>query len=191
MLTGLVCVWLNARESVWGWVWGLVSVGMYTWIFWEARLYADASLQLFFAASSVYGIWAWSRGGTAREHHPVSYSSPGEWLWLAAATAACTLGFGWVLATQTLDPRPWLDAALTAASLAAQYQLARKRIENWLVWIAVDTVYVYLYSALDEPLYLTAFLYGAYLCIAVWGYRAWKRALTSAVSGTRRSTGTS
>lgn len=188
-VTGLVCVWLNARESVWGWVWGLASVGMYAWIFWEARLYADAGLQLVFAASSVYGIWLWSRGGTAREQHPVSYGSVKEWLVLGMLTVGSTTGLGWFLATQTPDPRPWLDAALTAASLAAQYQLARKRIENWLVWIAVDAIYVFLY--LDQALYWTTFLYAAYLGIAAWGYWGWKRVFTSATAGTRSSTGTS
>jgi nicotinamide mononucleotide transporter len=174
-LTGLISVWLNAKENVWGWVWALVNVGLYAYIFWESKLYADAGLQGVFGASSLYGIWEWTRGGTAKTLHPVTRTPIFEAILLTLFIGIVTASLGWYLATQTQDPRPWIDAALTAGSLAAQYQLARKRLENWLVWIAVDILYVVLY--LDQQLYYTSFLYFAYIGIAVWGYRAWKQGM--------------
>jgi len=174
-LTGIISVWLNAKENIWGWVWGLVSVVVYAYIFWQAKLYADAGLQGVFAASAFYGIWVWGRGGVAKTLHPITRSTFKEVLLLALFVLAFTGGLGYYLATQTGDPRPWIDAALTGGSLVAQYQLARKRLENWLVWIAVDVVYVFLY--LDQGLYYTSFLYFTYVIIAWWAYVAWKKAI--------------
>jgi nicotinamide mononucleotide transporter len=185
--SGLVSVWLNAKENVWGWVWGLVCVALYAYIFWEAKLFADAGLQVAFGASSVYGIWAWTRRGTEKALHPVTRTSLREGISLALFALAGSGGLGWFLATQTEDPRPWVDAALTAGSLVAQYQLARKQIENWFVWIAVDVVYVFLY--LDRELYYTSFLYAAYIGLAIYGYRRWKRASGEAAQGKRAMIG--
>jgi nicotinamide mononucleotide transporter len=148
---------------------------LYAFIFWDKRLFADAALQVVFGASSAYGIWQWSRGGIQKDLHPIKLTplplAVGLWLGGIAATGL----LGWCLSAYTADPRPWADAALTVASLAAQYQLARKFLENWLVWIAVDVVYVFLY--IDQQLYYTAFLYAAYLGIAAWGYFSWKKNL--------------
>ena len=187
--TGLACVWLNARLQVWGWVIGLVSVGLYAWIFWQARLYADAALQGVFAASSVYGLWAWRRGGPGIARQAITQGTQAEWALLALLAMVATLVGGYGLSRYTDHPRPWLDAALTAGSLVAQYQLAHKRLENWLLWLGLDAIYVGLY--LEQGLYPTAALFTCYLGLAAWAYRAWKSELTSATAGMRASTGRS
>lgn len=187
--TGLVCVWLNARKQVWGWVIGLVSVGLYAWVFWQARLYADAALQGVFAVSSLYGLWAWSSAGAAPARRPISTGGPAEWALLALLAAAATMAGGYCLSRYTDHPRPWLDAALTAGSLAAQYQLAHKRVENWLVWLVLDAVYVGLY--LEQGLYPTAALFACYMGLAAWAYRGWKSERTSATAGMRANMGRS
>lgn len=172
-------VWLGVRQVVWSWPFGIVSVLMYGWIFFHARLYADAGLQLFYAGISVYGWWHWLTGGRGAGAPtatlPVTRMPRAWWPALVLVTALGAWGVGHLLATQTDAAIPYLDASLTATSIAAQWMLTRKYVENWLLWIAVDVVYVPTYLARALP--VTAVLYAVFLVLAVMGWLAWRRAL--------------
>ena len=155
---------------------------MYAWIFFHARLYADAGLQIFYATISVYGWWHWATGGRdatggAGATLPVTRLPRAWWPALVVVTAASAFVVGHLLATQTDAAIPYLDASLTATSLAAQWMLTRKYVENWLLWIAVDIVYIPTYAARGLP--VTAVLYAVFLVLAVLGWRAWRRALVA------------
>jgi len=179
-------VWLGVRQAVWNWPFGIVSVLMYAWIFFRARLYADAGLQLFYAGISVYGWWHWLTGGRGAGNGgdapaatlPVTRLPRAWWPAVVGLTALAAWGIGHLLATQTNAAIPYLDAALTATSLTAQWMLTRKYVENWLLWIAVDVVYVPTY--LSRALPVTAVLYAVFLVLAVLGWREWRRALRPA-----------
>lgn len=178
-------VWLGVRQAVWNWPFGIVSVLMYAWIFFRARLYADAGLQLFYAGISVYGWWHWLTGGRRADGSdgapaaalPVTRMPAAWWPAVVGVTALAGWGIGHLLATQTNAAIPYLDAALTATSLTAQWMLTRKYVENWLLWIAVDVVYVPTYLARALP--VTAVLYAVFLVLAVMGWREWRRAVRS------------
>ncbi|MCL4837623.1 MAG: nicotinamide riboside transporter PnuC [Thermoanaerobaculia bacterium] len=180
VLTGVVAVWLTVRQNVWCWPVGLVNVALFAVVFARARLYADAGLQGVYFALCLYGWWAWLHGGRDRGPLAVTRSPRRERLALAVLAVAGAALLGTLLHRGTNASFPYLDSALTAGSLAAQWLQARKRLENWLVWIAVDVVYVGMYVA--KELHLTALLYAGFTALAVAGLREWRRSLAGSAA---------
>jgi nicotinamide mononucleotide transporter len=167
-------VWLTARRKPWCWPVGLVSVLVYTWIFIDARLYSDALLQLAFAVLIVYGWHRWLQhlgedgrvevASLSRRHATVHL--------LLGTVGALMLGF--TMHRWTDAALPWLDAALTAFSLVAQWWQAKRHVAAWWLWIVVDVIYVgeYVY----KHLLITSVLYAGFVVLAIIGLRAWQQA---------------
>ncbi len=172
-VVGAVSVWLGVRQSLWSWPTAIVNVALYAVVFHGAKLYADMGLQVVYAALSCYGWYEWRFGGARRTPLPVTRTPARAWPALAAAAAAGALLVGGGLARWTDASIPYVDAALTAASLVAQWMMTRKLLEHWLVWIAVDLVYVPVFAS--RGLYPTAALYAVFLALAVAGWVAWRR----------------
>lgn len=175
VLTGVVAVWLTTRQNPWCWPIGLVNVLLFTVVFFRAKLYADAGLQVVYAVLCVYGWWAWLRGGSGGEALKVARTPVrvAVLCLLAGTLAAAALGL--TLRHRTDASFPFWDSGTTSGSLVAQFLQTRKWIENWIVWIVVDTVYIGIYLAKD--LRLTAGLYAGFLVLAVLGWRSWSRSL--------------
>jgi len=174
-VTGALCVWLVWRQHLWNWPLGLLNNVFFLLIFWWSRLYADAVLQVAFAAIGVYGWVNWVRGTGGDGKLPVRRTTGSEWTGLALATGTATAALAAWLATQTDSPAPVVDASILTLSLAATYGQARKLVESWWIWIAVDLLSVPLY--LRRGLYPTAALYAGFLVMCVFGLRAWLRDL--------------
>jgi nicotinamide mononucleotide transporter len=170
--TGGVCVWLVVREHLWNWPIGLANNLVFFVLFWRARLYADMGLQVIYFGLGVYGWLNWVFGGQNRTTLRVSRTSRTEWLALAAAIPICVWGLRSVLLWVN-GAAPFWDSTTTVLSLAAQYLLCQKRLENWWLWIAADVIYVPLYFSRQLP--LTAVLYAVFLVMCVVGLRDWSR----------------
>jgi len=170
---GLVSVYLSSRERIASWPTAIVNVGIFFVLFWKARLYADSVLQLIYLALSVYGWWAWLRGGSAHTRLRVSRATRRLWLAGTPLVLAAGIALGAVLDRYTDSPVPYFDALLTSASLAAQWMMTRKILENWVVWIVADIVYVPMFVFRGLP--FTAGQYFVFLVLAVIGYVSWKR----------------
>jgi nicotinamide mononucleotide transporter len=170
-LLGLLSVWLTIRQSLWCWPTGIVSVSAYAVLFFRIRLYADAGLQIFFVATSLYGWYAWRFGGEDRRGLRVRVLSPAQRAGLAGVLAPAVALVAWALAAWTDASLPWWDTLAALLSIAAQLLLMRKILENWLCWIAVDVLSIALY--LVKGVYLTAGLYAIFLMLAVMGLREW------------------
>lgn len=170
-LFGLLSVYYTLREHVWCWPTGLVNVVLYVVVFFEAKLYADTLLQVIYIGLQFYGWYEWLYGGPAKTELHISRSSGGSLALFLGLAAAVTLGMGYGLDRYTDAALPYWDSAITALSLVAQYLVAKKRLENWAFWIAVDVLGIGVY--LTKGLYPTTALYGVYLVMAVLGYRAW------------------
>ena len=179
-VTGGVCVWLAVRQHPATWPVGLANNVVFLMLFWDSRLYADASLQVVYFALGVYGWWNWLRGGTGGSALRVARASRAEWYVLAAFVPLATLGLR-VLLVAVNGAAPWGDAVTTALSLAAQYLMCRKRVENWYLWIAADVIYVPLY--LDRDLPLTAALYAVFLLMCLVGLAQWRAAWRDRAAG--------
>jgi nicotinamide mononucleotide transporter len=171
---GLAAVWLQTRENIWNWPTAIVNVSIFFVIFWQSKLYADSVLQLYYLATSVYGWWAWLRGGVNRTELHVKRATPRLWAILVAIIVVGGLGVGAFLDRTTDSPVPYLDALLTTMSLVAQWMITRKILENWLVWIVANIVYVPLLISRGLP--YSAIQYGVFLILAVLGYNNWKKA---------------
>ena len=171
--TGVACVWLAARNAVWNVPVGIVSCGLYLLVFREARLYSDAGLQVAFIVLNLYGWRQWQRRGTAAAPLPITGTGARLWATLLAVAALYAAGAGYLFARYTNAALPYYDSATTAVSLVAQYLLSRRKIENWLLWLAVDVVYVGLYW--QRGLVLTSALYAFFLGLAAYGYWQWRR----------------
>jgi nicotinamide mononucleotide transporter len=177
VLFGIVSVFLTVRENIWCWPTGLVNVGLFVIVFYEAKLYADMGLQVVYLALCLYGWYEWLHGGQARATLEVSRAPRAVLAALGLAGLAFSLLLGRFLARATDASLPFWDASTTGFSLVAQALLTRKWIENWVVWIVVDVVYVGIY--VYKALYPTAGLYVVFLALAMLGLREWKATLRS------------
>ncbi len=171
---GLVSVYLSTREHIWSWPTALVNVALYAVIFWREKLYADMGLQMVFFVLSVYGWYEWLYGGENKTELRVSRLTrrTGAALLAIGVTGSFTLGL--VLERATDASLPWLDSTLSVFSLVAQWMMTRKILENWMLWIALDVVYVVMFVFL-KSLYLTGFQYAVFLALAVAGHLQWLR----------------
>jgi nicotinamide mononucleotide transporter len=170
-ILSVATVWLNIRQSHWGWLFAIISSATYGLVFYGSRLYGDMGLQLVFITVSIFGWYQWLHGDDSHDRLPVTtLDARGRWI-AAAAWAAGFVALAWFLKTYTDTDVPHSDGFLTAGSLVGQLLLSRKKVENWHVWIIVDVLYVALY--LHKHLILTAILYAVFVGMAVLGLRAW------------------
>ena len=172
--TGAICVWLVTRGNLWNWPVGLANNIVFAILFWKARLFADFGLQGVYFALGIWGWWQWLHGGTNRAPLPVTRTRKNEWLAIAVFLTAGTWGLRELLLAVN-GAAPFWDAITTTLCLAAQYLLCRKRIENWLLWITADLIYVPLYLSRGLP--LTAILYAGFIGLCIVGLKRWKREL--------------
>lgn len=155
---------------------------IYIYIFYNAGLYADFAINIYYLLIAIYGWFAWkysfqifpSSSKKSREEE-LKISSIPKKIWIRLIPVYLILQFiiTWVLITYTNSNVPWLDSFTTSVSIIAMWMLARKYIEQWLVWIVVDVVSVGLYIYKD--LYFTSVLYALYAVIAILGYIKWKK----------------
>jgi nicotinamide mononucleotide transporter len=172
---GLISVRLTVRQNIWCWPTGLAMVALYAVVFFQAKLYADAGLQVVYIVLQIYGWYEWLHGG--KDHSKLTVTRItlrlGLLLGVIAVVATGLMGYG--LATRTDAALPYWDSAATALSLVAQWMLARKLIENWLIWIAVDVLSIGIYIV--KGLYPTTVLYAAFLVLAALGWIEWRKTL--------------
>ncbi|WP_454801746.1 nicotinamide riboside transporter PnuC [Mucilaginibacter phyllosphaerae] len=179
VITGILCVYLAAKNNIWNWPFAIVSVSIYIFIFFEAHLFADMGLQVYFLAMNIYGWYYWSHKPVNEKKTPVTRISQKEMILSAAAIVLFTFILGSVLKYTTAS-YPYIDSFCAACSLVAQVFLARKVLENWLIWVFVDVIYVGVY--LFKDLHLTAGMYALYAIIAIIGYIDWKKDLLKETS---------
>ena len=178
VVLALAMVFCNIREIHWGWPLAIASSLLYLVIFWDSKLYGDASLQVFFAVVALWGWLQWLRGHRAdgTDLHVARLSKRGV-LMAAAAAAVLWPATGFFLKTYTDTDVPWWDAFPTALSVVGQFLLGRKFIENWAVWIIVNAVSIALFAY--KGLWLTTGLYAVFVALSFVGWRQWKKQLAA------------
>lgn len=182
VVTGVACVVLTVRQNVWCWPVGIVSSALFIWVFIGVQLYPDAFLQVCFILISVYGWYRWVRPSRNKRELPVANLGVTAMAATVALGALGTAGVGWFFADAMprLFPEilpaaaPFIDSGILVFSLIAQAGLSRKILQNWLVWIGIDLVAIFLYWS--REIYLTSLLYVAFLALATLGYLAWRKA---------------
>ncbi len=175
-VTGVLNVWLVTREHIWAWPVGILNAAAYLVFFAQSGLYSDTGLQAGYAVLSAYGWWHWTRRSTQDESKtplPIGHVSAQITQRLAVLGVAMWLVLATITSRIPGTALPWLDSALVASSLIAQWMMTRKLLEHWIVWIAVDVVYVGVFAS--RGYMLTALLYLVFLFLAVFGLVQWTR----------------
>ncbi len=172
---GFVAIFLQIKQNVWYWLVSIVMVSMYIYIYIDAKLYADMSLQVYYLVVSFYGWYLWLFGNHQSQHSsPIMVSSATPKMMGILLTIMVALFFvvAWILSAFTNSDLPYWDSFTTALSFVATWMLAKKILENWLIWIVVDAVSVGIY--IYKGLYPTAVLFLFLTILAIVGYKKWK-----------------
>lgn len=179
-IIGLIYIWQEYKASIWLWLTGIIMPLTYTVIYWDAGLYADFWMQIYYTLAAVYGFFAWmfsqKKSGKTPEksivHFPVKLVFPVFLLFIALWGILY-----WILIRYTNSNVPLLDSFGNALSIIGLWALTKKYLEQWWIWIVVDAELSALYVYKDIP--FTAGLYALYVAIAIAGYRRWKKEMNS------------
>jgi nicotinamide mononucleotide transporter len=163
---------LAIRQSQLCWPAAMISVALSLVLFYDARLYMEAALQVFYFAIAIYGWYQWRLGGTGHTGVAITLWSARTHAVVIVAVIALSASFGAALAARTDAALPYADSFTTIGALVATYMVARKVLENWIYWFVLDSVSVFVYVA--RELYLYAALFVLYLVLIVIGYRRWR-----------------
>jgi len=180
--SGLLCVWLIIRENIWNWPVGLAYALVSLLVFYNARLYADLVLHVFYVFMNGYGWYYWLRGAGARGSEGrlvVARLSMRSASLLGVATLIGIIAMGWLFDYYTDADLAYWDSTTTVMSFAAMWMAAHKYIENWIVWLVIDVLATGIY--IFKGIWPYAVLYGLYIPMAVWGWMAWLRSMSSSM----------
>ncbi len=153
------------------WIAAITSASLYILIFWQVQLYLEAALQVFYIVMAVYGWFAWQQKDN-ESPTPIRRWSPKQHTIACSALVFLSVLIGSAMARWTDAASPFIDAATTVSALLATWMVARKLLENWLYWIAIDIASIGLY--LSRDLSLTAALFAGDVVLAAWGYQTWR-----------------
>lgn len=173
VIFGFICVYLTVKENIWCWPTGIVSIILYVIIFYEEGLYGQSFLQVVFFILSIYGWHQWLHGGKGGGRLEVSRLNNRQIFFYLGLTAAFTLTVGFGLHRIAHEDVGYLDAVITGLSLAAQYLMAKKKLECWIGWVTVDVLAIGMFAY--KGLYKTSLLYVAFLILATKGFFEWKK----------------
>jgi nicotinamide mononucleotide transporter len=175
LVSGLLCVLLLIRQNIWNWPIGLLYSVVSVVVFYRSRLYAELPLQMFYIAMNAYGWYYWAfakQPARPNAELPVTNITFRTSVVLTLIVTLVGAATGWLFANRTNAALPYWDSAATTMSFAAMWMTARKQIENWYVWLAVDILETGIYLVKGIELY--AVLYCVYIGMAVAGWWAWR-----------------
>jgi nicotinamide mononucleotide transporter len=177
VMTALAIV-LAGRNNIHTWWTGIVGCALFAVLFAQTRLYADVVLQLFFIATGAWGWWRWLYGARG-EPLPITHASRANLLRTLAGGVAATAAYGALLHYTTDAYAPFPDSTVLVFSIIGQVLMMQRRVENWAVWLLVNTIAVPLYAS--RGLHLTAVLYAGFWINAIVSWRNWRRLAAAGV----------
>lgn len=186
VITGIIAVWLSARANVWSWPLGIVNVTLSFFLFFQVQLYPDMFLQIFFFVTNLIGWWRWLNPQKGEEdvkrELKVSWMDRKQLIVITGIGILGTIAFG-LLASRLHDffpfvfakpsASPFWDSFITVMSIVATYYMIQKKIECWIIWIAVDIVATGLYFIREIKFF--SLLYFVLTVLAVFGFYRWKK----------------
>lgn len=180
-ICGLAYLYFEYRASIWLWAASVIMPAVDMFLYYEAGLYADFGMAIYYCLAAIYGFIVWKYGRKRGQQEgapmPITHFSRRLVVPAAACFAAVWLLIWWLLTAFTNSTVPVTDSFTTALSVIALWALARKYVEQWLLWLAVDAVCCVLYVYKDIP--FKAAIYGLYTVVAVFGYMKWRRMMTA------------
>ena len=176
-ITGVIGVALQAKEKIIAWPLLIISVGLAVYVFWINKLYSDMGLHCVYVVLNVYGWMIWSGNSPDIKVEVTKVLSKREMLGALVVGLLGSVILGYVMDNYTDADLAYFDAFTTSMSLVAQFLLAKKILQNWILWIIADLVAfpIYIYKGL----YFFAFLFLIYLILSIYGYSQWKKNLNN------------
>lgn len=185
-VSGIIAVWLSARANVWSWPLGIVNVTLSFFLFYQVQLYPDMFLQVFFFVTNLIGWWRWLNPRKGEENIKaelkVSWMNRDQLILITGIGLAGTIAFG-LFASRLHDffplvftkpsASPFVDSFITVMSIVATYYMIQKKIECWIIWIAIDIVATVLYFVRDIKFY--SLLYFVLTVLAAFGFYHWRK----------------
>lgn len=170
---GVAYLLLAMRENILCWYAAFLSTAISIYIFWDVDLLMESALQVYYLVMAVYGWYQWKYGGTENDSLSISVWNIQTHLLVITGLLGLVVASGYLLSNNTHAAWPYLDSFTTWASVVTTYMVAQKILENWLYWLVIDSVSIFLY--LDRGLYLYALLFMVYIVIVLFGLIAWTR----------------
>ncbi|MCA6063475.1 nicotinamide riboside transporter PnuC [Thalassolituus marinus] len=167
---GIAYLLLAMKQSLWCWYAAFGSTAIFVWLFWDVSLVMESALNVYYLAMAVYGWWLW-RSGAQQQELPIQSWGAKQHLLAIGAVILISLTSGYLLAENTSAALPYLDSFTTWGAVLTTWMVAKKVLENWLYWIVIDGVAIFLY--IDRELYLTALLMAVYVVLVVIGWLQW------------------
>ena len=173
VILAIVYLVLAAKEIIWCWLCAFISSFIYVYLFWQVGLVMESMLNVFYIAMAIAGWLQWSYGG--EEHQALRIRKLKAWQHGVIILLILLLAWlnGWFMQNYTSAVWPYIDSFTTWASVLTTFMVIYKILENWLYWFVIDGISIYLY--IDRGLYLTAFLFLAYVVIVIFGYLSWRK----------------
>jgi nicotinamide mononucleotide transporter len=171
---GIGYLLLAMRESSLCWYCAFLSTALYVWIFGDVSLYMESALNVYYMAMAIYGWLQWQRGGADKSGVKIIRWTARQHILGVAIILAASVTSGYLLSSNTAAKLPYLDSFTTWGSVFATIMVAQKVLENWLYWIVINSVSIYLY--IDRGLDQTAAMFFLYLVLASIGFLTWKKA---------------
>ncbi len=171
VILALAYVLLAVKERIECWYAALISTAIYTFLFWDVSLLMESALQVYYLVMAVYGWWQWRHHANKNEDLHIHTWSAQQHLAGISAIVVISIVSGYLLTKNTSAALPYLDSFTTWASVYTTYMVTKKVLENWIYWVVIDAISIYLY--IDRGLYLTAILFVLYVVIAIYGYMQW------------------
>ena len=175
VILAVVYLVLAIRQNIWCWAAAAVSTLLYGFIMFQASLYMESALQVFYLLMAAYGWYEWRHGGAGGEELEVTTWPVRFHLLAGASIIFLVIVSGELLSRYSQAALPFLDSFTTWGAVIATFMVARKVLENWIYWFVIDAVSIGLY--LSRELYFTAGLFAAYLVMIVIGYRSWRASM--------------
>lgn len=177
-VTAIFYLILAARENVMCWFFGIISCAFWAWAaFFLYNLQVDALLQIFYVVISFWGLYQWKFGSQKKKELPITRLTVSQHGVIIGTGIILTIVVGWLYANFTTAAATYLDSFTTVFSVIITFMVIHKKLENWLYWIVIDIVYVYLYWTREG--YLFSFLFVAYIVIAFLGWLEWRKKLAN------------
>lgn len=175
-VVGVAYLWLELKANIYMWIAGIVMPAISIFVYYDAGLYADFAINIYYLIAAFYGFAVWTmrdRNARARRKElPITHTPATMYAVLLVTFLAAFVVIGVVLERYTDSNVPWLDSFTTALSIVGMWMLARKWLEQWWTWVAVDAVCFGLY--IYKGIFFYSALYGLYTVIAVYGFFKWK-----------------
>ena len=174
VVLGIGYLLLAMLESSLCWYFAFLSTALYVWIFGDVSLYMESALNVYYMAMAIYGWLQWQRGGADKSGVKIIRWTARQHILGVAIILAASVTSGYLLSSNTAAKLPYLDSFTTWGSIFTTIMVAQKVLENWLYWIVINSVSIYLY--IDRGLDQTAAMFFLYLGLATIGFLMWKKA---------------